>query len=123
MEDQYAVEIMDILRLYGIEPQKIEGTIISSSAPLWTGPFPALSKGHGRGADDGGARDKTGIDIRIDNPAQLGADLLVGAVAAVARYGAPCIIWDLGTATTVSVVNQKGVVSGRRDHAGYRGIL
>ena len=51
---------------------------------------------------------KTGIHIRLDNPAQLGPDLLVGAVAAVATYGAPCLIWDLGTATTLSVVGKDG---------------
>ena len=55
---------------------------------------------------------KTGIDIRIDNPAQLGADLLVGAVAAVARYGPPCAVWDLGTATKVSVVDAAGAYRG-----------
>lgn len=109
MEDQYAVEIMDILRLYGIEPQKIEGTIISSVVPpLDRAISGAVKKVTGVEPMMVGPGTKTGIDIRIDNPAQLGADLLVGAVAAVARYGAPCIIWDLGTATTVSVVNQKG---------------
>ncbi len=60
-----------------------------------------------------GPGSRTGINIRIDNPAQLGADLLVGAVAAVAKYGTPCIIWDLGTATTVSVIDQNGYFSRR----------
>lgn len=39
---------------------------------------------------------RTGMNILIDNPATLGADLLVGAVAAVKKYGAPCLVWDLG---------------------------
>ena len=109
MEDQYAVEIMDILRLYGIEPREIEGAIISSVVPpLDRAIAGAVEKITGVAPMMVGPGTKTGIDIRIDNPAQLGADLLVGAVAAVARYGAPCIIWDLGTATTVSVVNDKG---------------
>ena len=55
---------------------------------------------------------KTGINIRIDNPASLGADLLVGAVAAVERVGCPCIIWDLGTATTVTVVDANNAIRG-----------
>ena len=56
MEDQYAVEIMDILRLYGIEPREIEGAIISSVVP----PRHCRSGGkdHGCGAHDGGAGDK-----------------------------------------------------------------
>ena len=109
MEDQYAVEIMDILRLYGIEPREIEGAIISSVVPpLDRAIAGAVEKITGVAPMMVGPGTKNGIDIRIDNPAQLGADLLVGAVAAVARYGAPCIIWDLGTATTVSVVNDKG---------------
>ena len=108
MEDQYAVEIMDILRLYGIEPREIEGAISSVVPPLDRAIAGAVEKITGVAPMMVGPGTKTGIDIRIDNPAQLGADLLVGAVAAVARYGAPCIIWDLGTATTVSVVNDKG---------------
>jgi type III pantothenate kinase len=55
---------------------------------------------------------KTGINIRIDNPSSLGADLLVGAVAAVDAVGYPCIVWDLGTATTVSVVDKDGAFRG-----------
>ena len=48
---------------------------------------------------------KTGLNIKIDNPAQLGADLVVGGVAAVAKYPLPCIIFDMGTANTISVIN------------------
>ena len=51
---------------------------------------------------------KTGLDIKIDNPAQLGADLVVGAVAAIKKYPMPCIILDLGTATTISVLDKNG---------------
>lgn len=88
MEDQYAVEIMDILRLYGIEPREIEGAIISSVVPpLDRAIAGAVEKITGVAPMMVGPGTKTGIDIRIDNPAQLGADLLVGAVAAVARYG------------------------------------
>ena len=47
---------------------------------------------------------KTGLNIRIDNPAQLGADLVAGAVGAIAKFPCPCILFDLGTATTISVV-------------------
>jgi type III pantothenate kinase len=49
---------------------------------------------------------KTGISIVIDNPAQLGSDLITGAVASVAEYSVPQIIIDMGTATTISVINK-----------------
>ena len=55
---------------------------------------------------------KTGLDIRIDNPAQLGPDLVVGAVAAIEEYPCPLVVVDLGTATTFTVVNEKKQVMG-----------
>lgn len=111
--DQYAVELLSLLRLYGILETEIDGAILSSVVPgldkvladavkRVTGITPLLV----------GPGVKTGMNIRIDNPAQLGADLLVGAVAAVAKYGAPCIVWDLGTATTVSVVDADSAFRG-----------
>lgn len=47
----------------------------------------------------------TGIKIRYDNPAELGADRIADAVAAVTKYGAPCIVVDFGTATTFNAIN------------------
>lgn len=119
MEDQYAVELLDILRLYGMDVRRFDGAIISSVVPPLnqvirravkkvTGEVPLLV----------GPGVKTGLDIRIDNPAQLGADLLVGGVAAVSLFGAPCVIWDLGTATTVSVVDREGCFRGGAIMAG-----
>ena len=53
-----------------------------------------------------GAGIKTGLNIRIDNPAQLGSDLVVDSVAALAEYPAPMLIFDLGTANTVCVIDK-----------------
>lgn len=53
---------------------------------------------------------KTGLNILIDNPAQLGSDLVVDAVAAIAEYPKPIVIFDLGTATTLSVVDKKAII-------------
>lgn len=113
MSDEYAVKLLNILRLYHVDELPIDGAIISSVVPpldhaiskavtVVTGVVPLFV----------GPGIKTGLNIRLDNPAQLGADLLVGAVAAVAQYGAPCIIWDLGTATTVSAVDAAGAFRG-----------
>jgi type III pantothenate kinase len=55
---------------------------------------------------------KTGLNIRIDNPATLGADMVAGCVAALEKYPCPAIIFDLGTATTVSVIDSDRVMIG-----------
>ncbi len=111
--DQYAAELLSMLRLYDIDPQDIHGAILGSVVPSLDNAFcKAVSRVIGKEPLMVGPGIKSGINIRIDNPAQLGADLLVGGVAAVQKYGAPCIVWDLGTATTVSVVDQDGAFRG-----------
>ncbi len=111
--DQYAVELLSILKLNGIDPEAIHGSILSSVVPgLDTVLCMVLERITGVEPLLVGPGIKTGMNIRIDNPAQLGADLLVGAVAAVHKYGAPCIVWDLGTATTVSAIDVNGAFRG-----------
>lgn len=113
MEDQYAVELLDIFRLYGVDPAGFEGAILSSVVPpLDQTLHGAVRKVTGVLAMQVGPGTRTGMNILIDNPATLGADLLVGAVAAVKKYGAPCLIWDLGTASKVSVVDKTGAFRG-----------
>lgn len=51
---------------------------------------------------------RTGLSILLDNPRELGADRVVNALAAFARYGGPCIVIDFGTATTYDAVSEKG---------------
>ena len=113
LEDQYAVELMDLLRLYRLEATAFTGAVISSVVPpLNHALCGAVRKVTGVEPLLIGPGTRTGMNIRIDNPAVLGADLLVGAVAAVQRVGCPCIVWDLGTATTVSVVDAAGAYRG-----------
>lgn len=117
--DQYAIELNSVLRLHKASPDDINGAIISSVVPelgdtmkdaaaLITGTSPIIV----------GPGIKTGLDIRIENPSQLGADLAVGAVAALKYYKMPCIIFDLGTATTVSVLGKNGEFLGGTISAG-----
>ena len=112
LSDEYAIDLRNIFALYGAH-RSLEGAILSSVVPGLT---PVLKRAIRLVFDlDAlvvGPGIKTGMNIRIDNPAQLGADLLVGAVAAVQKYGAPCIVWDLGTATTVSAIDQNGAFRG-----------
>ena len=57
---------------------------------------------------------KTGIPVLTDNPAELGADRIVNCVAAFERFGGPCIVVDMGTATTFDVLSKKGSFSAAR---------
>lgn len=106
--DEFAVSIKSLLMLHGISGEKIDGSIISSVVPQVTDRLAyALTFLFGVKPLIVGPGLKTGINIKIDNPAQLGADILVDSVAAVAKYPLPCIVVDMGTATTLSVVNDK----------------
>ena len=60
------------------------------------------------------------MPVHYDNPAEVGADRIVNAVAAFEKYGGPCVIVDFGTATTFDCVSAKGRISGRRDLPGHR---
>ncbi len=113
LEDQYAVEMMSILHLHNTDASSVDGAIISSVVPQLNHAMSgAVKKVTGIEPMLVGPGIKTGINIRIDHPSTLGADLLVGAVAAVEQVGAPCIVWDLGTATTVSFVDKEGAFRG-----------
>ena len=108
-EYEYAADIRPILAFAGIDEREIEGVIISSVVPPLTATLQnALRLITGLDALIVGAGVKTGLNIAIDDPGTIAADLVVTAVAAKNEYALPCIIIDLGTATTVTVVNEKG---------------
>ncbi len=112
-EDQYAIELRDILSLYGVTPRDFDGAIISSVVPNLTSAVKnAVRRLSGVDSMVLGPGLKTGLNIKIDNPAQLGADLAAGAVAALERYPMPCIVFDLGTANTISVLDKSGAFLG-----------
>ena len=122
--DQYAVQILDIVNLRSGKDTKISDAIISSVVPsalnavsraleLITSKKPMII----------GPGTKTGLNIKIDNPAQLGADLAVGAVGAKGKYPTPTIIIDMGTATTLSVIDKDGAFLGGVIAAGIRSTL
>lgn len=119
--DQYAVELYDILRLNGCSAAQAQGAILSSVVPTLTDALcRALQKLFGFMPMVLGPGVKSGLNIKIDNPAQLGADLVAGAIGAMAKFPLPCIIIDLGTATTISVLNAKGEFLGGAIAAGIR---
>lgn len=107
--DQYSVELFNILNINGIEPKKIDKSVLGSVVPsLTAGICGAIEKITSSKCLIIGPGIKTGLNIKIDNPAQLGADLACGAAAAMEKYPLPCIIADLGTATKIHVVTKDG---------------
>ncbi len=117
--DQYAVAIKDILALHNTDYSDIEDCIIASVVPtVATSVANAISLLCHIVPLELGPGLKTGLNIKIDNPAQLGADLVAGAVGAISEYTLPCIVIDMGTATTVSVINGEGQFMGGSIAAG-----
>ena len=111
--DQYCMDLKNLLSLYEIERASVTGVIISSVVPpVLNSVRTAVMKLTGKKPLVVGPGIKTGLRIHIDNPAQLGSDLVVDAVAGIHHYPLPQIIIDMGTATTVSVLDAEG---------GYRG--
>lgn len=107
-ELEYAVDLKTLLDIYHIKRSEIEGCIISSVVPQITNIAKlAAEKILRKEPVVLGPGVKTGLNIMMDNPGQLGADLVADAVAGIASYPVPLIVIDMGTATTVSVVNSK----------------
>lgn len=108
-ELEYALDLKNVLELYGVTQDDLEGGIISSVVPpLSTTMKLALEKVLGREVLLVGPGIRTGLNIKMDNPASVGADLIAAAVAAVRDYPTPLIIIDMGTATTMTVVDSFG---------------
>ena len=106
-ELEYAIDIKNVLDIYHIRRNELEGGIISSVVPqITTIVKMAVEKILKREALVVGAGIRTGLNIRIDNPAQLGSDLVVDSVAGIAEYPVPLLIFDMGTANTVCVIDR-----------------
>lgn len=108
-ELEYAVLIKNALEVHGLTGDEITGSIMSSVVPPLVHIIKsAIKKLIGITPMVVGAGLKTGLDIKIDNPKTLGADIVVDSVAAKEIYGAPCIVIDMGTATTITVISKNG---------------
>ena len=107
--DQYCAELKILLMLYEVDPKAVEGSIVSSVVPqLLNSIRSAIAKLTGKTCLVVGPGIKTGLNIRMENPTEVGSDLIVAAVAAVAEYGKPLLLIDMGTATTITAVDQSG---------------
>ena len=106
---EYAINIKNVFEIHNIAKSQVEGAIMSSVVPPLNATlssavkkilgFPPMLVGSGM---------KTGLNIRMDNPKTVGSDMIVDAVAALKDYPCPIVVIDMGTATTMSVIDQAG---------------
>ncbi|HAQ41197.1 MAG TPA: type III pantothenate kinase [Clostridiales bacterium] len=107
--DEYGIFILNLLEYNNIDHKKIKSAIVSSVVPNVMHSFEnALRKYFDIDAIIVGPGIKTGITISTDNAREVGADRIVGLVAAYHMFGGPLIVIDFGTATTYDVVSEKG---------------
>ena len=111
--DEYCIDVKMILEVYEVRSGDVEGAIISSVVPQVLNSIKtALKKLCGVEPLVVGPGLKTGLNIKIENPAQTGADLVVGCVAALREHKPPMIVIDMGTATTMIALDQTGAFIG-----------
>ncbi len=104
---EYGIKLKQLFDFFGIDPAGFEGAILSSVVPPVTEPLrQAIEMLAGVKCLLVGPGMKTGMNVRIDDPGTLGCDLVVGGVAAIEEYGAPVIVLDLGTATTITLIDE-----------------
>jgi len=107
--DEYCVELKSVLDVYCGSLSDIEGCIISSVVPpVLNSVRTAIKKLTGINSLVVGPGLKTGLNILIENPGSMGADLVVDDVAALREYDPPLVVIDMGTATTISVLDKNG---------------
>ena len=113
MEDQYAIELLDILGLHKVDREAITGAVLSSVVPKLTEYISAAVKRiFGFRPLVVSYESLEGLKISIRHPETTGPDLIAGYVAAKELYGCPCIVIDMGTATTITVIDKEGVLLG-----------
>lgn len=112
-EDEYAMQVKSLFTHVGLTFEEITGIIISSVVPPVMFPLEQMCRKYfnlkplivGPGV-------KTGLNIKYENPREVGADRIVNAVAAIHEYGSPLVIVDFGTATTYCYVSENGEYMG-----------
>src|SRR5271166_1820880 len=107
--DEYGVLFRNLFAMHELEVGSVQGTVISSVVPPLDSTLREVCERYFHSRPlfiEPGV--KTGMPVHYDNPAEVGADRIVNAVAAFEKYGGPCVIVDFGTATTFDCVSAKG---------------
>ena len=107
--DEYGILLMSMFAHEGVKPEEVEGIVISSVVPTINFTIEHMCQNYFHMQPMMVAPGiKTGLNIKYENPRELGSDRIANAVAAYAQYGGPCIFIDFGTATTFGVVDENG---------------
>ena len=122
--DEYGVQLISILKNNHVSLNEIQGGIISSVVPQLDYTLERMCKTYlGFKPLQLAPGLKTGLNLRVDNAKEVGADRVVNNVAAVRKYGYPLIIVDFGTATTFNVIDKKSEFIGGVIAPGIKGSL
>lgn len=106
--DEWGILLMSLLRYSSLDPAAIEGMIISSVVPPLNSALAEMAQRYfGVEAMFVTPQTDTGLKILYENPSEVGADRIVNSVAALEKYGGPCVIVDLGTAITFDAVSAR----------------
>ena len=109
----YALKMRQSFEFDGVDWTKFEGAIVASVVPQVNASIiSGVKKLTGLDCMVVGAGLKTGVNIKLDDPGQLAADLITGAVGALALYKPPIIVIDMGTATTIVALDREGAYLG-----------
>ena len=110
---EYGMKLKSLMDYYGVDPLGFEGAVLASVVPPVTNILRlAINQLTGLDCLIVGPGIRTGMNVRIDDPTTLAADLAVGSVAAIACYGTPAIVLEFGTATSMVVVDDRNSYRG-----------
>ena len=111
--DEYGIRLCSMFEHEHVSTDEVEGIVVSSVVPTVNFTIEHMLQNYfGRTPLFVAPGVKTGINIRYENPRELGSDRIANAVAAYDEYGGPCIFIDFGTATTFGVVDENGAFLG-----------
>ena len=114
--DEYGVLFVNLFEMHGMSPSQVTHIIISSVVPPIDSTLRQVCETYFHVEPlfvEPGI--KTGMPALVDNPTELGADRIADCIAAIERYGGPCIVVDFGTATKFEVISEKGEYLGGAD--------
>ncbi len=107
--DEYGMTMMNLMKHSGIDRSQITGIMMSSVVPQINFTIEHMCRSYfGMEPMKIEPGVKTGINIKYENPRELGSDRIANAVAAYELYGGPCITIDFGTATSFGAISAKG---------------
>lgn len=119
--DEYGIMLLQLMLHRGIDPSNLKDSAISSVVPPLTPTFQEALREYFRiDALVVGPGVRTGVEVKYDNPREVGADRIVNAAAAYVKYGGPAVVVDFGTATTFDAISAKGEYLGGAIAPGIR---